>query len=555
MSQAELPFSDASVPGGRFRRAADFFSAPSATAGGEVTRERVPRPQVPRLYTVSQLNRMIKLALNTELPARIVVAGELSQWSVGRSGHAYATLKDEHAAIDTAMWKSAVARLKFQPVDGMAVIATGTVDFYEPRGSVKFIIEKLEPAGVGALELALQQLKEKLQKEGLFAPERKRPLPRFPETIAIITSPDGQAVQDIVRTLNQRFPGVRKLLVPVAVQGEQAAGEIAAALDRVNRQRTRLGGVDVIIVGRGGGSLEDLWAFNEEIVARAIAASEIPVISAVGHEGDVSIADLVADMRAATPTAAAVLAVPDREELLAGLAETRRRLRQGLQRHLARAAERLHYWRVHPVLARPRDRLHTLRQALDEKDATLSRLLSDIHRSGQQRLQYAARILRRIEPHAALQAARLRLLDRHHVLRQAARRRWQRAGRELEPLLLRLRRTAPERQVELYRVALAQWRRRAFLIRRERVDRAARRVQMLQDRLAGLDPRAVLRRGYSITRVRTTGRLVTGDHLPRPGEVLTTELAGRIMIDSRVIRSNRQRKEYHGNEKGKGTDV
>lgn len=528
MATPELPFADDASPQ-RFQRETSFFSPPDTKP------KPSPPPTTPRVYTISQLNRMIKLALNTSLSGRLCVSGELSAWSVNRSsGHAYATLKDAGAVMDATMWKSSLAKLKFKPAEGMAVIATGTVDFYEPRGTVKFILEKLEPAGLGALELAFQQLKEKLQKEGFFAEARKKPLPVFPQTIAIVTSPDGEAIKDIEKTLNQRWPGVRKLLYPVAVQGEGAAGQIAAAINDLNRRRGTLGGIDVMIVGRGGGSLEDLWAFNEDVVARAIFASAIPVISAVGHEGDVSIADLVADARAATPTAAAVLAVPDRQEILEQLRQTQQRLKNNLRDRCLWARESLRTLGQRPLLARPRDRINTYRQLVDEKDAQLARQISERRRGAQQRLGQALEVLRRIEPHTALHEGRLKLQDHHHQLRAVWQHLRQRMGTALEKVAATLRSASPQSQVDSRRTALANYQQQlgkawGHILRQTQQGLTARHRH-----LASLDPRAVLQRGYSITRHKATGKVVAAQTPPMPGEVLTTELAGRMMVESQV---------------------
>ncbi len=241
----------------------------------------------------------------------VLVQGELSNVSQAASGHYYFTLKDKHSQIKCAMFRSHARVLRFKPTDGLAVICRGRVSIYPQRGDLQLLVEGIEPEGVGQLQLAFEQLKAKLEAEGLFLPHKKQPLPPFPQTIGIVTSPTGAAIRDILQVLQRRSAGVQVLLAPTQVQGDGAATSIAEAIGRLNRD----GSADVIIVGRGGGSREDLWAFNEEVVARAIAASEIPVISAVGHEVDVSISDLVADLRAPTPSAAAELVVQNRLEL------------------------------------------------------------------------------------------------------------------------------------------------------------------------------------------------------------------------------------------------
>ena len=263
-----------------------------------------------KIFTVSQLNRQSRLLLESRISA-VWVEGEISNFKHHSSGHIYLTLKDESAQIQAAFFSQYQRGLRFELKDGLKVLAFCRVSIYEARGQYQLYIERVEPQGVGALQLAFQQLKEKLAKEGLFAEERKRPIPKFPKIVGVITSPTGAAIHDILNVVNRRFCGTHVLLCPVKVQGEGAALEIAAAVKTMNEQAE----ADVLIVGRGGGSLEDLWAFNEEPVARAVFGSRIPVISAVGHESDWTICDLVADLRAPTPSAAAELVVSSRLEL------------------------------------------------------------------------------------------------------------------------------------------------------------------------------------------------------------------------------------------------
>ena len=257
------------------------------------------------VYTVSELTRRIQGLFKETFSAGVWVEGELSEPKVYPSGHLWFDLKDSQATLKSVMWRDDVRCLKFQPEQGLQVICFGKVDFYAPRGEVKFVVRSLEPKGMGALQLAFEQLKERLQKDGLFDEARKRPLPIFPERVGLVTSPRGAAIDDMLRVLDGR---VKVVLTPTRVQGEGAAEAIAHGIKGLNA----LGGVDLIIAGRGGGSLEDLWAFNEEIVARAIAGSHLPVISAVGHEKDVTISDLVADLRAPTPTKAAEIVLAQR---------------------------------------------------------------------------------------------------------------------------------------------------------------------------------------------------------------------------------------------------
>ena len=274
-----------------------------------------------QILTVSQLNRKSRSLLESQLSG-VWVEGEISNFKHHSSGHMYLTLKDENAQISAAFFSQYQRNLKFELKDGLKILAFCRVSIYEARGQYQLYIERVEPQGVGALQLAFQQLKERLAKEGLFNEERKRSIPRFPKIVGVVTSPTGAAIHDILNVVNRRFCGTHVLLYPVKVQGEGAAGEIAAAIETMNERSE----VDVLIVGRGGGSLEDLWAFNEEAVARAVFGSHIPVISAVGHESDWTICDLVADLRAPTPSAAAELVVSSRLELEERLRGRRERL-------------------------------------------------------------------------------------------------------------------------------------------------------------------------------------------------------------------------------------
>jgi exodeoxyribonuclease VII large subunit len=320
-----------------------------------------------RVYTVSALTAEVKAVLEDSFPA-IWVEGEISNFKHHTSGHMYFTLKDAQAQIRGVMFRGHNRLLRFQPTDGLAVLVCGAVTVYERRGEYQITAEFMEPKGVGALHLAFEQLKAKLEAEGLFRDSRKRPLPLLPRKIGIVTSPTGAVIRDMLTIIARRFPGLEVLIHPVAVQGAGAAGEIAAALGRLGSRAD----LDVLIVARGGGSLEDLWAFNEEIVARAVAACPIPVISAVGHETDVTIADFVADLRAPTPSAAAELVVAQRDELRQRVDEFTARGLSALQRVMAVRRSRVemlgrHLLLLSPVarLARQADRLQGLRRRLE----------------------------------------------------------------------------------------------------------------------------------------------------------------------------------------------
>jgi exodeoxyribonuclease VII large subunit len=264
-----------------------------------------------KIYTVTEITREIKDILKESFPS-VWVEGEISNYTLHSSGHRYFSLKDENAQIRCTLWRFRGTRLSFEPEDGMKVIAFGSITVYEKSGQYQLDVIELIPAGLGKLEIAFQKLKEKLFREGLFDEEHKKPIPEFPEAIGLVTSPTGAAIRDMIKIIHKRFPSVKIIVNPVRVQGEKAAQEIAQAIQEFNE----FGKIDVMIVGRGGGSLEDLWAFNEEIVARAIYNSKIPIISAVGHQIDFTISDFVADLRASTPSAAAQMVVKDKEELL-----------------------------------------------------------------------------------------------------------------------------------------------------------------------------------------------------------------------------------------------
>lgn len=290
------------------------------------------------VYSVSQVNQYLKRMMDRDgLLAAILVRGELSNYKSYPSGHHYFSLKDEAGALRCVMFRSDAVRLRFRPENGMKVVAFGRITVFPRDGQYQLYCSEVIPDGIGDLHAAFEALKQKLAAEGLFAPEHKRAIPAFPDRIALVTSSAGAAVRDMLRILGARWPMAQVILVPVRVQGEEAAGEIAAAIAQVNRDHL----ADVIITGRGGGSMEDLWAFNEEIVARAIYASEIPVISAVGHEPDVTIADYVADLRAATPSNAAELVVPDQQEVYTYLGQLASRLGQAMQHRVGSARRQL----------------------------------------------------------------------------------------------------------------------------------------------------------------------------------------------------------------------
>jgi exodeoxyribonuclease VII large subunit len=333
------------------------------------------------VLTVSELTDQLRAALEERFPA-VWVEGEISNFRLYGSGHAYFTLKDAAAQLRCVLFRNRGRRIKFEPADGLHVMAFGSVEVYAQRGEYQLVIELLEPKGLGALQLAFEQLKARLQAEGLFDQSRKRALPRFPKKIGIVTSPSGAALRDMLRVIGRRFGGLHIVIAPCRVQGEGAAEEIARGLRELNA----LDDVDVVIVGRGGGSLEDLWAFNEEVVARAIAGSRAPVISAIGHEVDFTIADLVADLRAPTPSAAAELVVREKQAIVDALAELRERLER--------------------ATARP---LRDLERRVDEMALRLRRGAHGEWRHAAHRLELATGALRAASPVARVATGRHRL--------------------------------------------------------------------------------------------------------------------------------------------------
>lgn len=321
------------------------------------------------VVSVSQLTQQIKQSLEEQFPA-IWVCGEVSDMARPRSGHVYFTLKDEHAQLRSVIWRGTAQRLRFEMHDGLELICQGNVEVYAPRGSYQLIVRHVEPRGLGALELALRQLRAKLEAEGLFAPELKKPLPAFPRRIAFVTSPTGAAIRDFLEVLRRRWSDVQVLIIPARVQGEGAASEIASGIATANRLKDP---PDVLVVGRGGGSLEDLWCFNEEAVVRAIYASKIPVVSAVGHEIDVTLSDLAADLRALTPSEAAERIVPSGEEMVQSLKTIERRLLMSIRGRTETLRTRLNAVAGHSIFRRPHQLIQQLRQQLDDIERRANR--------------------------------------------------------------------------------------------------------------------------------------------------------------------------------------
>jgi len=329
--------------------------------------------RTPRIYSVSELTAELKALLENTFTG-VWVEGEISNFKHHTSGHMYFTLKDDRGQLRAVMFRGSNRGLQFRPEDGLAVIVFGNVTIYEPRGEYQVYVEYMEPKGLGALQLAFEQLKTRLEAEGLFDPARKRPIPLLPKKIGLVTSPSGAAIRDILQIIHRRFSNVQVLIFPVRVQGEGAAAEIVEGIESLNKR----GDLDVLIVARGGGSIEDLWAFNEEVVARAIYVSQTPVISAVGHETDFTIADFVADVRAPTPSAAAELVISRKAELSQRVDDLFSRLVSHMRYRAERSGERLRSLERHLRLLSPLDRVKRQRERL--RDGALALQSSMSHR-------------------------------------------------------------------------------------------------------------------------------------------------------------------------------
>jgi exodeoxyribonuclease VII large subunit len=457
--------------------------------------------------TVSELTFRIRNLFVTSF-ADIWVTGEISGLKLAASGHAYFSLKDSGAQIRVACFKNTLRLLKFRPQEGMAVLVRGRIDVYEPRGEYQLLVDWLEPQGAGALQAAFEQLKKRLDDEGLFDPARKRPLPRFPQRIGIVTSRSGAVIRDMLHVFRRRYPGLHIRLYPALVQGE---GSVPAVVEGIE-YFSRTGWADLLIVGRGGGSLEDLWTFNEESVARAIAACKVPVISAVGHETDFTIADFVADLRAPTPSAAAEMAVPNQADLLASIANSRRHLERAARLLLARTAARFGergIGRAESMLAR---RIGRAAQRVDELDSRAARAAQSRLQLLRRRLDTAAAALRRADPRARLAAAARRLRD----------------------LQDRLSRHDPRARTAARRLRVDALDRRAAALIGSRAGQARLRLERARVSLAALSPMRILERGYAIA-TDVQGRVIQDAAALSASQLLRVRLA-RGEVDTRVER-------------------
>lgn len=349
--------------------------------------------------SVGQLTWVIKSVLEQSIP-RVWVEGEISDFSSPSSGHIYFTLKDENAQIRAVIWRSTAQRLRFKLKDGMAIVCCGGLDVYGPRGTYQLVLNQVQPKGLGELQLAFQQLHQKLLADGLFAEERKRPLPRFPRRIGFVTSPSGAALHDFLESADSIWSDFELVVIPARVQGDEAAREIARGIRLAQKIHPPL---DVLIVGRGGGSMEDLWCFNEEIVVRTIAACRIPTVSAVGHEIDVTLSDLAADARALTPTQAASLLLPNRQQVSAMLAQLQRRSQQTLWGRVKALRQRLNNYTHRSVLARPHAIHQQRRQQIDELELRSRNAMQQVLRRRREKLASLARATEALSPLNVLQ--------------------------------------------------------------------------------------------------------------------------------------------------------
>jgi exodeoxyribonuclease VII large subunit len=410
----------------------------------------------------------------------VLVKGEVSNFTRHRaSGHLYFTLKDAGACIDCVMFKSDAQRVKFEPTDGMELLASGRVGIYAQRGRYQLYVSSLSPIGQGALELAFQQLRAKLETEGLFAPERKKSLPQFPLNVVLVTSRQTAALQDMLKVL-RRYPFLHIALLHVPVQGEGAAKEIAEALKLLNRHAAKKKAIDLILLARGGGSLEDLWQFNEELVARAIASSRIPIVTGIGHETDVSIADLVADYHAHTPTEAAQVIVAQWRNAADLIQTLSTRSQRAMKQILRDAHHRLSAVQRHELFRRPMDRINQLRQLLDDRQRSLSLATVAAIQQHSRRLERISSRLNQVHP-------------RHRVHLNA---------QHLNGLSVRLR------------AATSRVRERQYA-----------HLMAMDAQLRALSPEAVLKRGYSITSIKKSGKLVRASSQVKTGDRLTTRFA------------------------------
>lgn len=497
---------------------------------------RPPEPPPPTAapQSVSELTRGIKLAIKGAFPSSVLVRGEISNYrGANQSGHHYFRLKDPEALIEAVIFAGNARNLKFKLNEGLEVIVKGRLDVFEAGGKYNLIITSLEPVGAGALELAFRQLKAKLEAEGLFSPERKKPIPPYPRTIALVTSKNAAGLQDQLKVL-RRFPFLRLVVVPVPVQGEGAAPRIAAAIDWLSNNHATIGGVDLALLGRGGGSFEDLFEFSREEVARALARCNLPVITGIGHEVDTSIADLVADHHAHTPTEAATYAVRMWRAADEFVTAANAKLRREAQGTLADAKRRLAVAERNPFLARGAEFLEQRHQRVDDREHRLRRSQHDKLTALRRKLDALEQRLAKHDPRRVLTERRERLAKARERLVTAMAGRFRRAENAIALAGSRLARRSPAQRVQLgaHKLTAQEARLRQALIAALKARAATLDAAAAQLRVLG--PDSVLARGFSLTLNKATGKPITSADQVFRGDAITTRLA-RGEIESEVL--------------------
>lgn len=486
-------------------------------------------PSSPPIFTVSRLNQTVRQLLEMEM-GQIWLSGEISNLSQPASGHWYFTLKDERAQVRCAMFRNSNRRVTFRPQNGQQVLMRATITLYEPRGDYQLIAESMQPAGDGLLQQQFEQLKQKLQTEGLFEQQHKQVLPAPAHCVGVITSASGAALHDILHILKRRDPSLPVIVYPTAVQGADAPAQIVRAIELANQRQE----CDVLIVGRGGGSLEDLWSFNDERVARAIFASRIPLVSAVGHETDVTIADFVADLRAPTPSAAAELVSRNQQELLRQLQNQRQRLEMALdyfmvqrQQRLGRLQHRLQQQHPQLRIARQQTQLFKLQQRLTDAMQTRLRLT-------QRSLERADQRLQQQHPQQRITRQQTQLFKLQQRLSDAMQTRLRLTQRSLERTDQRLQQQQPLPRIARQQQHLQQLHHRLEQLTLRRLGQSREHFKVLCSQLESVSPLATLARGYSVTQT-PQGRLVNSVQQVKEDDRLRTRVTDG-WIDSRVER-------------------
>ena len=489
---------------------------PAAPSDGQVDGKAPP-------LTVTELTAKITRALTTSIPQMLSVRGQVSNFKIhAASGHAYFTLKDAVNCVECRMWDRDVQRLKFEPEDGMELVAGGKIGVYGQRGRYQLNAVWLHPIGQGALELAFRQLRLKLESEGLFDPEGKKPLPPYPRKLVLVTSAQAAALHDMLKVL-RRCPWIRLMVYAVPVQGDGAAGKIAAALAHLNKFAARLQ-IDAILLARGGGSLEDLWAFNEEVVARAIAASTIPIITGIGHEVDVSIADLVADHHAHTPTEAAQVAIAQWREVPARLGQCQARFARVMAAIVQDARQSLRSIERHETFRRPMDTVHNYRQFLDDRQRAVSMaMVSHLHSSQSMLRERSDHIAARFP--RFLQALREKISGLDVALQTRMTQGLARFGRRVAADTARLACHDPKQVIEIRKADLADKSRRLERAGALDLQRRHSALTALERQLESISPRNVLQRGYTLTYRKQDQTLLKSQQQVKPGDRLITHFA------------------------------